>query len=270
MGIPEFVDTVSDQMRARIGAELDRIEREHDVRILFAVESGSRAWGFPSPDSDYDVRFVYAHPVDWYLSLEPGRDVIELPLEGELDINGWDIRKALQLLKKPNPVALEWLSSPIRYRWTGDVCAKVIAFAARTAPASACLHHYLRLGEGQMTRSLGDASEVNLKKYAYVLRPALAIRWIRLRPETAPPMNLQDLAAGLDLDAVVLADIARLLELKSRARETGLGPRIASLDALIEAEFAWARAQTLHAQRPDLAVEADALFRDIVNGHPGE
>jgi len=99
--------------RMRILADLGRIEREEGVRILFAVESGSRAWGFPSPDSDYDARFVYARPADWYLSLAPGRDVVELPIDGDYDTNGWDIRKALNLLLKPNPVLLEWLSSPI-------------------------------------------------------------------------------------------------------------------------------------------------------------
>lgn len=153
MSLPAFVDTVSEAMRARIGAALDRIEREEGVRLLFAVESGSRAWGFPSPDSDYDVRFVYARPLDWCLSLEPGRDVIEPPIEGDLDINGWDVRKALILLKKPNPVALEWLLSPIRYRWDEAVCGRLAAVAARTAPATACLHHDLRLGEGQRARA---------------------------------------------------------------------------------------------------------------------
>ncbi|MEM6906851.1 MAG: nucleotidyltransferase domain-containing protein, partial [Pseudomonadota bacterium] len=101
-------------MRAEIMAKLTGIERDFGVRILFAIESGSRAWGFPSPDSDYDVRFVYVHPTDWYLSLTPGRDVIELPIRDDLDIGGWDLRKALNLLLKPNPVMLEWLSSPIR------------------------------------------------------------------------------------------------------------------------------------------------------------
>lgn len=126
---------------ARIHADLDRIERVEDVRILFAVESGSRAWGFPSPDSDYDARFVYVRKADWYLSLTPGRDVIELPIEGDFDTNGWDIRKALSLLLKPNPVLLEWLSSPVRYRWNESACAQLLTFAKRTAHARACLHH---------------------------------------------------------------------------------------------------------------------------------
>jgi len=109
------IPSIAPDMRARIVAALEAIKQREGVRILFAIESGSRAWGFPSPDSDYDVRFVYVHPADWYLSVTPGRDVIELPARDVLDINGWDIKKALRLLLKPNPVALEWLSSPLRY-----------------------------------------------------------------------------------------------------------------------------------------------------------
>ena len=123
-----FNNSVSPEMQETILVELKTLEAKECVQILFAIESGSRAWGFPSPDSDYDVRFVYARPADWYLSITPGRDVIELPIEELLDINGWDIRKALGLLLKPNPVLLEWLSSPLRYHLhapTNDVAQSV-------------------------------------------------------------------------------------------------------------------------------------------------
>jgi predicted nucleotidyltransferase len=89
---------IEEAMRRRIGRELDEIELNYDVHILLAIESGSRAWGFPSPDSDYDVRFVYAYGMETYLSIEPPRDVIERPIDSALDINGWDLRKALRLL----------------------------------------------------------------------------------------------------------------------------------------------------------------------------
>ena len=102
-------------MRKQILKKLAEIEMEHDVRIIYACESGSRAWGVPSKDSDYDVRFIYAHPRDYYLSISPLRDVIELPIDPVFDINGWDIRKALSLLRKSNIRLLEWLQSPIVY-----------------------------------------------------------------------------------------------------------------------------------------------------------
>jgi uncharacterized protein len=98
-----------------IQACLSDIEKTHQVKIIYSCESGSRAWGFPSADSDYDVRFLYLHPVDWYLSIEDKRDVIEVPIKNKLDITGWDLRKALQLFRKSNPPLLEWLGSPIVY-----------------------------------------------------------------------------------------------------------------------------------------------------------
>ena len=122
----------NEAVRARIGAELEDIEQREGVRIFYACESGSRAWGFPSTDSDYDVRFLYARPSDWYLSInvETKRDVIERPIVDVWDVNGWDIRKALQLLKKSNPPLLEWLHSPVVYRETGDFAARLRTLAA--------------------------------------------------------------------------------------------------------------------------------------------
>lgn len=105
-------------MQQLIVKKLEEIERQDHVRILLAVESGSRAWGFASEDSDYDVRFIYVRPRNDYLRLEKFRDVIELPLEGELDINGWDLDKTLRLLRSSNPTLFEWFSSPIVYRET--------------------------------------------------------------------------------------------------------------------------------------------------------
>ena len=209
--------TLLPEMRETILARLEGVERDEDVRILFAVESGSRAWGFPSPDSDYDARFVYARPADWYLSLRPGRDVIELPIEGLLDINGWDIRKALGLLLKPNPVLLEWLSSPLRYIWNAPVCERLIDFSKRVSHGPACLHHYLHLGTRQWDAHIEGKEQVNLKKYFYILRPAMAVRWIRLNPDAIPPMNFQALIAGTDLPSGLLSELNRLLVRKSRA-----------------------------------------------------
>jgi len=91
---------VSDEMRALVLKNLAAIARAHDVKVLFACESGSRGWGFASPGSDYDVRFVYVNRLPWYLTVELGRDVIEQPISGDLDINGWDLRKTLQLLRE--------------------------------------------------------------------------------------------------------------------------------------------------------------------------
>lgn len=128
--LPFTADIAPDKREAILDVLAD-IERSEDVRVLFAVESGSRAWGFPSPDSDYDARFVYVRPVDWYLSLEPGRDVIERPINDLLDVSGWDVKKALNLLLKPNAVMIEWLQSPIRYRWNDAACDQLMSLASK-------------------------------------------------------------------------------------------------------------------------------------------
>ena len=108
---------IPDNVRAEILTRMHNAEKEHGVRILLAVESGSRAWGFESPNSDFDARFIYVHPRDWYLSvgLEEQRDVIEYPIVDDIDLNGWDLRKALRLFWKSNPAFVEWIQSPIVY-----------------------------------------------------------------------------------------------------------------------------------------------------------
>ena len=263
---------------AEIMEKLKAIEADHDVRILFAIESGSRGWGFPSPDSDYDVRFVYAHRRDWYLTIEPGRDVIELPLMGpatalqdrykhDLDINGWDLKKTLGLLMKPNPVLLEWLTSPIKYIWNDEACADLVALSEKATFGPACMHHYLNLGRRQWNTYVNDKVTVNLKKYFYIVRPAMVIRWLRMNPDRVPPMNFFDLKEGIDLPASLSAELDVLLAKKSRSRELGEAERIAAVDKFIMDEFFWATGavKTLPRDKPDLMDEANALFRKWID-----
>ena len=112
---------IKDSVRQEILQRLKQTEQDKNVRIVMAIESGSRAWGFESPDSDYDVRFIYVHEKDWYLSIDSSeeRDVIEYPITDDIDLNGWDIRKALKLFSKSNPSFIEWIHSPITYIDTG-------------------------------------------------------------------------------------------------------------------------------------------------------
>ncbi len=263
-----MTDPIPAEARTRILADLARIEAEDGVRVLFAVESGSRAWGFPSPDSDFDARFVYVRPVQDYLRLFPVRDVIERPIDGLFDTNGWDIQKALKLLLKPNPVLLEWLSSPIRYRWDEALCARLTEFAGRTAYGQACVHHYLGVGRRLSAEYLDGRERVNLKKYFYVVRPALCLGWVREGLPGSPPMALSDLMAQVTLPGGFREAIDELLVRKAEASEVGEGPRIGVLDAYVAAQFAWAMEQprVMLEDRPDLVAEADALFREIVAG----
>lgn len=261
-----FLPDIPEDKEAVIQSQLSDIERSENVRFLFAIESGSRAWGFPSPDSDFDVRFVYAHTPDWYLRISPGRDVIELPLEGDWDVNGWDIQKAIGLLLKPNPVLLEWLSSPIRYRWDAKACESLCAFADQHVAPVRCLTHYYHLSKRQWDRNIEREDQVKLKKYFYVLRPALAIRWVRLNPDRLPPMNFQALVNDTELPAELRIQIAELLNMKAQASELGTGTRIAAIDTLITNELKWAEENLplTRALEQSTRDSADELFRDLI------
>jgi len=139
-------------MRKRIIQALQGIAETHDVRILYACESGSRAWGFASQDSDYDVRFIYVRKPEWYLSidLEHKPDVIELPIVDELDVNGWDLRKALQLFRKSTPPLLEWLDSPIVYLENDSAAARLRPLAPTSYSPMACMYHYFKMAKGNI------------------------------------------------------------------------------------------------------------------------
>jgi uncharacterized protein len=265
MGTTMNLHLIPDEPLSRITAHLDAIEKRERVRILFAIESGSRAWGFPSPDSDFDVRFVYARERDWYLTLSPGRDVIELPIIGDEDINGWDIKKALQLLIKPNPVLLEWLDSPIRYRWNEGTTGKILKLADKTLHKKPFLHHYINLGSGQWRSYIDGKNTVALKKYFYCLRPALCLRWMRMHT-SRPPMNFQNLRDGTDLPAGVNSFLDELLAKKKETHELGNGPRLEILDRLILGEFELGEQECTkgYTKQHSLTEEANTLFRCLV------
>lgn len=260
------IDTaIPSDIRRDIAARLKAIEAEQDVRLLMAVESGSRAWGFPSPDSDYDVRFVYVRPRDWYLSLTPGRDVIETPIEDEIDLNGWDVRKMLGLLLRSNAIAGEWLGSPIRYCPDDPFVARLRAFVDSLFDPRALAHHYASLGRGAADRWLGRDGEVPVKKYFYALRPALAVRALRMAPAMRPPMNLQALVQVADLPVSLTARIDDLVAMKARTNEWSNGIRLPELEALIADELARASDVAGAPIPPEARARADDLFLQLVN-----
>ena len=175
----------------RVRHALAQVETERNVRVLFACESGSRAWGFASRDSDYDVRFLYVHRRDWYLSVEDRRDVIEQPIADDLDVSGWELRKALRLLRKSNPPLLEWLKSPVVYRHDPVFAAEFGALATEFYSPRRCFAHYLHMAFGNWRDYLRGRDEVSLKKYLYVFRPLLACRWIERQLGQVPMLFAQ-------------------------------------------------------------------------------
>lgn len=258
-------DPIGPAVRREIETRLDAVEVTHGVRMLMAVESGSRAWGFPSPDSDYDVRFVYVRPRDWYLSLVPGRDVIEHPIVDEIDLNGWDVRKALGLLLRSNAVVSEWMLSPIRYRADDPFVAKLALLADTLIEPRALAHHYANLGRHASNRCLDRSSgDVPVKKYFYALRPALAVRALRLNPVVRPPMNLQALIDVCDLPASLVARISELVEAKARTNEMSNGTRVPEVEALIAEELARVSELPASVMPADATERASELFVELV------
>lgn len=229
-------NSVDAAMRERVRQTLREVEQKYGVKVLYACESGSRGWGFASPDSDYDVRFLYVHAPEWYLSVEPKRDVIELPIDDELDVCGWEWRKALGLLKGANPTLIEWLDSPVVYQQDETVLDALREQVPDWfSPVRARWHYYSMAKKNFRGYLQGD--EVRLKKYFYVLRPLLAVRWIEAG-KGMPPMRFATLLEGSDLASPLRAEIDVLLVLKQTAGEAQYGPRRPLLHAFIQAELA--------------------------------
>jgi len=255
---------------AHITGKLNTVAREHNVRIIKAVESGSRAWGFPSRNSDYDVRFVYARSLDSYLSVEPCRDTIETPLvdDAELgvpfDLRGWDIRKALQLAAKSNAPLIEWLTSPVCYMENAAAAGKLLRFAKSCADLNGLAYHYNRLAGNAWDQIEKGEDNPDLKLYCYAIRPALALKWID-EFQDVPPMDMRGLCSQSSLDEKLLAEIKRLLELKSSANEKDVVPRNALLDKFITSVLQKeVRKQKTKGLDQGVLEKADQLFRDLI------
>jgi len=241
------------EIRRAVGATLEAIEREEAVRVLFAVESGSRAWGFASADSDYDIRFVYVRrSVRDYVRLYPERDVIERPLTGDLDVNGWDLFKALRLLlASSNPPLLEWLQSPIVYRERDEVRSRLWTLAREAASPRRMAYHYRSMARRTWETYLDgqeESDKLPRKKYLYALRPLCCLRWIESHGDPAPTA-LDAVLAGIVLPDRVRDHLAELREQKRLAGEIGMGPADPVLGEFIAAELA--RTEPLLPHLPD-------------------
>lgn len=252
-------------MQERIMDEIKRIEKRYDVKICYVVESGSRAWGFPSKDSDYDVRFIYVHKPAWYLSIDQKRDVIELPIHDLLDINGWELRKALRLFRKSNPPLMEWLHSGIVYYQAFSLLDKLKDLQQKVFLPQSALYHYLNMAKGNY-RDYLRREEVKIKKYFYVLRPILSCIWIE-KNHTFPPIEFPKLVEDLLQDGELKQEIITLLERKIAGDELNLEPRVTVLNDFIEKEIIRIEkyTRTLTGRKEDITPLLDDVFREMVN-----
>ncbi|TKG93988.1 nucleotidyltransferase domain-containing protein [Puteibacter caeruleilacunae] len=208
-------------MHEKIKNYLAELERENDIEILLACETGSRAWGFPSPDSDYDVRIIYKHSKDWYLSLVEEKDTMELFLDNnEIDISGWDLRKCLRLLWKSNPPLLERIQSPIIYKSDNEFLTEFKKIAEMTYSRIGTIHHYLSMARKHIDE-VANTEEYKLKKFFYALRASVACLWI-LDKEEMPPIEFGIMLKGLQLDNELTQRVDELIALKATISETYL------------------------------------------------
>lgn len=248
-------------MEQRVIEEIKRrlaeLEKSEDLTILLCVESGSRAWGFESSDSDYDVRFIYIRRPEAYLSidLEAQREVIEQPIADEIDLSGWDIRKALKLFQKSNPPLLEWLQSPLIYLERHSFASKLRALLPGYYSPRNCFHHYFHMARGNIREYLRGET-VWRKKYFYVLRPLLALRWLELGLGPVP-MEFSKLVERTVDEPQLRYAIDELVTAKRAGVEMDDGPRIPAISDFIEREIL--RFENLAANMPKQETSIAAL-----------
>ncbi|SDY03142.1 hypothetical protein SAMN05421736_101183 [Evansella caseinilytica] len=259
-------------MKVHIQEVIKTIETDYEIKVLYACESGSRAWGFPSKDSDYDVRFIYVHKKNWYLSIDHQRDVIEIPardrismpIDKLLDVSGWELTKALRLFRKSNPPLLEWLRSSIVYHEAYSTAEKMRVLEQRIFTPVSCLHHYLSMAKGNFRDCL-QGETVKIKKYFYVLRPVLAAKWIETY-QTVPPIEFTALVADMLPSGELRPAVDDLLKRKMAGEELNLEPRIDVINQFLDEEIE--RLETyvkgLNIRVPDPTAQLDQLFRETL------
>lgn len=256
-------------MKEHIIDVIKQIEIDYEVKVLFACESGSRAWGFPSKDSDYDVRFLYIHKPDWYLSIDQKRDVIEIPardsvsipIDPLLDMSGWELTKALRLFRKSNPPLLEWLQSTIVYYKSYSTIDQMKELEQKIFSPVSCMHHYVSMTKGNF-RDYVQGGEVSVKKYLNVLRPLLAAKWIK-KYDSIPPIEFQELVEELVPGGEWKDSIANLLKRKRAGEEVHLEKRLDAINEHLQKEIEHVEAyvKSLKKEIPDPTAELDVLFR---------
>ena len=256
-------------MKETILKSLLKIEEDYNVKILYAAESGSRAWEFPSKDSDYDVRFIYVHKKDDYLTIDQmgigkKRDVIELPINDLLDITGWELTKTLRLFRKSNPPLMEWLRSSIVYYQAFSTIDQMNELSKNIFAPNSCLHHYLNMASNNFREYL-QGDEVKIKKYFYVLRPVLAARWIE-RYNEFPPLEFPKLVEDILPEGELKKQIHLLLKRKINGDELDFEQKIEVINDYLNDEILQLReyAKTLNSDITDFTPNLDQLFRNTL------
>ena len=259
-------DNYKENIEELILSKIREIEEKENIKVLHTIESGSRAWGFASPDSDYDVRFIYVRNKNFYLSLCENKDFIDWELNEVLDINGWDLKKALKHFYKSNATLFEWSNSPIVYYTTDEWKELYERTACKYFACKSALYHYYGTAKKNYYDYLYYLCEdmVNYKKYFYVLRPILACKWIE--EKKCPPPVLFDELVNTVLEENMKAAVEDLLAKKVKMSESEKGPRVEMINKYIENKLEYYKS-TLETMEDDRNTDWDALeeeFRWVV------
>ena len=245
---------------------LQSIEQEYSVKMLLAVEAGSRAWGFESKNSDWDVRFIYVHKPEWYFKVDGQRDVIER-MDGDLDVVGWELRKALSLLKRSNPSLFEWINSPIVYYADTAFAKRIQEVANDFFNPVVLMYHYFSIYKKHNERYL-QKDECSMKRFLYYLRGILACKWIEAN-KTIPPVLFSKLVMATVDDKEIRAKIDELIRLKKSGKEHDI--KVVD-NTLMQYARHWAdyfteRVETFRPERNDASSEVlDSILYDMVMG----
>ena len=233
-------------MKDRINKILQQIEKDNDIKIIFAVENGSRAWGMASKDSDYDVRFVFYRPLNNYISLNPSVDVINSAydkdlnlcgLQGSLiDISGFDIFKYLKLLLASNPTAIEWLNSSIVYYGNNNLPLQ--EYMNNNFNQERLFKHYFSLFQNNYREFIQQGKSITYKKYLYSMRGLLNAKYV-YEFDKIPPLELRQTVDKLR--TIISPDIYKkfeeVIEIKSQGLERDTILRIPEFDAFFNIEL---------------------------------
>ncbi|MEX2216167.1 MAG: nucleotidyltransferase domain-containing protein [Phycisphaeraceae bacterium] len=255
---------IHEPQRTAILTALEEIERDRGLRVLFACESGSRAWGFASRDSDYDVRFIYAYPAESYLKLRGPVDAFDLQMEGDLDLGGWDVRKTAELMRRSNPPLMEWLDSPIVYRAAPGMHERLLDLRSLYFDAKKASFHYLSMAVNVWRTHLEHEPRPVRKKYLYALRPLACVRYIAAH-QTQPPTAFEAVLEGIDWPAPVMNAVRALVEEKKQDVELGASEPDAVLNELIAGGLIECEALAAAMPSNDVSNEAlDEFLRDTI------
>ncbi|MDR7001975.1 nucleotidyltransferase domain-containing protein [Neobacillus niacini] len=258
-------------MREQIQGVLKTLEMNKDMKVLYACESGSRAWGLSSEASDYDVRFIYVHNREWYLSIDQGKDVLEVPGsalpsgDSILDMSGWELTKALRLFRKSNPSLLEWLHSSIVYTEPFSTIERMRELEKKIFSPISCMYHYLKMAKGNFW-DICQGKNINVKKYLNVIRPLLITKWIEIN-HTFPPIELHLLVERLLPSGILKEEIEALLNRKMAGEELKVESKMDRINEYVEKEIEHLEIyiRGLKNEVPNPTESLNQLFREALN-----